>query len=137
MNLFFILFPYLCIFGCTGSWLLLYRLSLVARVKSNLCVVQTSHGNGFSCRISSGHTGFRSFSMWAQQLWLMGSRARAQLLWHTGLVSLRQVGSSQTRSQIHIPHIGRQILIHCATREVSKQTFLKYNYYERIKAYLP
>ena len=60
----------------------------------------------------------------------MGSRAWAQL-WHTGLASLRHVGSSH-RSQIHIPCIGRKILIHGATREVSKWTFLKYNYSESL-----
>ena len=36
----------------------------------------------------------------------------------TGLVALRHVGSSQARDRTHVPCIGRQILYHCATREV-------------------
>ena len=34
------------------------------------------------------------------------------------LVALQHVGSSRTRAQTHVPCIGRQILNHCATREV-------------------
>ena len=34
------------------------------------------------------------------------------------LVSPWHVESSQMRDQTHVPCIGRQILIHCATREV-------------------
>ena len=59
-----------------------------------------------------------SCGMWAQQLWLVGSRAQAQQLWCTGLVAQRPVGSSQTRAQTCVPCIGRWILNHCATREV-------------------
>ena len=33
-----------------------------------------------------------------QQLWLAGSRAQAQQLWHTDLVAPRHVGSSRTRA---------------------------------------
>ena len=33
-----------------------------------------------------------------QQLWLTGSRAQAQWLWHTGLVAPWHVGSSRTRA---------------------------------------
>ena len=59
-----------------------------------------------------------------------------QLVWHTGLVVVahglesvgwvvvvqglswsQHVGSSQARDRIHVPCIGRRILIHCATRE--------------------
>ena len=36
--------------------------------------------------IGSRHADLRSCSLWAQQLWLMGSRAWAQNLWHRGLV---------------------------------------------------
>ena len=43
--------------------------------------------------------------------------AQAQQLWLTGLVALRHVGSSQTRTWTCVPCIGRQILNHCATRE--------------------
>ena len=65
-------------------------------------------------------TGFSSCGTWAQQLWLTGSRAQAQQLWHTGLVAPRHVGSSWTRAQTHVPCIGRRILNHCTTREAPK-----------------
>ena len=78
---------------------------------------------GFSLRwlllsrsMGSRHTGFSSCGTWAQQLWLVGSRAQAQQLWRMGLVAPRHVGSSQTRALIHVPCIG-WILNHCATRE--------------------
>ena len=45
------------------------------------------------------------------------SGGHSSLLWLTGLVSPRHVGSSQTRAQTHVPCIGRRILNHCATRE--------------------
>ena len=35
-----------------------------------------------------------------------------------GPAALRHVGSSQTRARTHVPCIGRQIVNHCATREV-------------------
>ena len=35
-----------------------------------------------------------------------------------GLVAPQHVGSSQTRGRTHVPCAGRQILIHCTTREV-------------------
>ena len=66
---------------CTGFslwWLLLLR-SMVTRL-----------------------TGFSSCSTWAQQLWLTGSRAQAQQLWHKVLVVLQHVGSSQTRALTHV-----------------------------------
>ena len=62
------------------------------------------------------HAGSSSCSPWAQLLWLMG------------LVAPRHVESSQTRNWTHVPCIGRQILIHCATREV-----LPINFYVHIK----
>ena len=63
------------------------------------------------------HTGFTSCGMWAQQLWLAGSRAQTQQLWRTGLVVLRHVGSSWPRDQTCVPCISGQILNHCAMRE--------------------
>ena len=65
----------------------------------------------------SRHVGFSSCGMWAQQLWLAGSRAQAQQLWRMGLVALRHVGSSLTRDRNRVPCIGRWILNHCTTRE--------------------
>ena len=64
----------------------------------------------------SRHAGFSSCSPWAQLLWLMA------------LVAPRHVESSQTRNWTHVPCIGRQIPIHCATREV-----LPINFYVHIK----
>ena len=46
-------------------------------------------------------------------------------MWRPGLVAPRHVGSSRTRAQTRVPCIGRQILNHCATREV--QGGLSYN----------
>ena len=43
---------------------------------------------------------------------------RTQQLWPEGLFAPRHVGSSQTRARTRVPCIGRQILNHCATREV-------------------
>ena len=41
-----------------------------------------------------------------------------------GLVAAWHVESSQIRDHTHVPGIGRQILIHCTTREVLMETFL-------------
>ena len=86
---------------------------------------------GFSLRwllllrsTGSRHAGFSSCGMWAQQLWLAGSRAQAQQLWHTGFAVPRHVGSSRTRDRTRVPCIGRQILNHCATREAAVICFL-------------
>jgi len=63
---------YLFIFGYVGS-LLLLRLSLVAVHRF------LSHHGGFLLQsTSSRHRGFSSGSMWAQYLWLLGSRAQDQ-----------------------------------------------------------
>ena len=48
----------------------------------------------------------------------MGSRPQAQQLWHTGLIAPWHMESSQTRNQICVPCIGRQILNHWTTRDV-------------------
>ena len=48
-----------------------------------------------------------------------------QQLQLVGLVAPRHVGSSRTRNQTGIPCNGRQILIHCTTREVQLETTLK------------
>ena len=49
---------------------------------------------------------------WAQLLWLLGSRAQPQWLWHTGLAAPRHAGSSRTRDQTGVSCTGRQILHH-------------------------
>ena len=71
----------------------------------------------FVAEQGSRHVGFSSCGTWAQQLWLVVSRAQAQQLWCMGLVVLQHVGSSQTRARTHAPCIGRWFLNHCATRE--------------------
>ena len=47
----------------------------------------------------------------------MGTRAQAQWLWHTGLIALQHVRSSQIRDGTHVSCIGRRILSHWAIRE--------------------
>ena len=41
-----------------------------------------------------------------------------------GLVAPRHVRSSPTRARIRVPCIGRQILNHCATREVPQELLI-------------
>ena len=91
--------------SCRGRGLL-----FVAVHRLLIAVASLVAEHGLQC------VGFSSCAMWAQQLWLMGSRAQAQQLWHTGLVVPRHVGSSRTRARTRVPCIGRQILNHCATR---------------------
>ena len=91
------------------------------------CSVWASHCSGFSCcrwSMGSRRVGFSSCSMWAQQLWLAGSRAQAQQLWRTGLVASRHVGSSRTRARTRVSCISRRLLNHCDTREVLKYKIL-------------
>ena len=59
-----------------------------------------------------------------QQLWLTGSRAQAQQPWPSGPVAPRHVGSPRTRAQTLVPHIGRQIFNHCATREAPTSVYI-------------
>ena len=60
-----------------------------------------------------------------QELWHTGSGvatldpgAWAQWSWHAGLVAAWQVEPSWSRDRTCVPCIGRQILNHCATKEV-------------------
>ena len=48
-----------------------------------------------------------------------------QYLLLAGLVAPRHVGSSRTRNQTCVPCNGRQILIHCAARQVQLEATLK------------
>ena len=68
---------------------------------------------------SSRHMDFSSCSSQAQELWLKGSRARAQKLWRTGLVALQSMGSSRTKDRTRVPCSDRWILNHWTTREFS------------------
>ena len=110
------------IFGCVGS-----SVAASGGYSSLRCA-------GFSLRwllllwsMGSRYAGFSSCGTWAQQLWLVGSRAQAQQLWRTGLVAPQHVGSSRTKAQTHVPCIGRWILNHCATRGVPMPLFFKKN----------
>ena len=53
--------------------------------------------------------GFSSCGQRAQQLWLEGSKARAQL-WRTCSVAPKLVGSSWTRDRVGVPCIARRVL---------------------------
>ena len=77
--------------------------------KQELLRAQASF-SGFSCCRA------QALGVWARQLWI--SSPRTQKLWHTGLAALSHVQSSWTRDWTHVPCIGREILIPCATREV-------------------
>ena len=61
----------------------------------------------------SRHVGFSS----------CGSRALEHRLSSCGARALQHVGSSPTRDRSRVPCIGRQILNHCATREVPQTGF--------------
>ena len=66
--------------------------------------------------------GFSSCGMRAPEHRLSSCGSRAQLL-HISSVAPWHVGSSWTRDRTCIPCIGRRILNHCATREVSYPYF--------------
>ena len=96
-------------FGCVGSSLLHVGFLQLRQPGATLCCsVRASHCGGFSLLWSTGSrcAGLSSCGTWAQQLW------------RTGLVAPRHVGSSRSRDRTHVSCIGRQILNHCATREV-------------------
>ena len=83
-------------------------LSLVAASGGySSCGAWVSHCGGFSCC----------------EAWALG--VRAQQLWHAGLVVPRHVGSFCTRARTCVPYVGRQILNHCATREIRLHLFSK------------
>ena len=62
-------------------------------------------------------------------------------MWCMGPVAPRHVGSSRTRARTHVPHIGRCILNHCATRKAQKSLAFLYTNDEKsereIKETLP
>ena len=53
---------------------------------------------------------------------------------HMGLVAPRHVESSQTRDSISVSCIGRQTLIHCATREVLICRLFDDSHFDRCKS---
>ena len=48
---------------------------------------------------------------------------RAQSLWNPVLVAPRHVESSRTRNRTCVPCVGRQVLFHCASREVPPSSY--------------
>ena len=75
------------------------------------CTVWVSHCGGFSCCRSW------ALGVWAQQLWLTGSRVQAQV-WCMGFAAPWPMGSSWTRDWTRVPCTARWILNHWTTREV-------------------
>ena len=65
-----------------GKSLLLHRLFSSCGEQGLLfiCGAQASHGSDFSCcrAWAPAHMGYSNHSTWAQQLWLLVSRAQAQ-----------------------------------------------------------
>lgn len=68
----------------------------------------------------------QSRTVWAQELRLTGSRALAQLPWHTALAVLRHLGSSQTRNQTSVPSFRKRFLHHWAAREAQQLLIIAY-----------
>ena len=109
------------IFGCVVSLVPCTGFLQLWRVGATLhCSAQASH---WVASLVAEH-GLQVCGL--QQLWLVGSRAQAQQLWHTGSVAPQHVGSSQTRAQTSVPCIGRQIPNHCTTREAPPCPFLNW-----------
>ena len=92
------------------------------------CGARASHCDGVShCRAQApGAQAAVVVACRLQQLWLTGSRAQAQQLWHTGLAAPRHVGPFQTRARTHVPCIGRRTLNHCATRKAPRLVTFSY-----------
>ena len=99
-------------FVCAGSSLL-HRLFFSCSKRGLLSVAMCRPLTAVASPVEEHSLwGFRSCSMWAQWLLLAGSRARAQYLWHTGLVALWHVGSSRDRDRTRVSCIGKQVLYH-------------------------
>ena len=101
-------------FVCAGS-LLLCGLSPVAVSTGSSLLWSSDFPSRWLLSLRAqalGHEGFSSCSMWAPSLCLWGS------------VALGNVKSSWTRDPTCVLCIGRQILIHCATREVLEKRLM-------------
>ena len=97
---FILLFIYSFIFGCVGSSLLSAGFLQLPYSRSySSCSLWASRCGGFSCcgAWPLGKGPYCSCCMWAQELWLPGSRAQAPQLQHMGLAAQQHVGSSQVR----------------------------------------
>ena len=106
LNKFIHLFIYLFIYGCVGSSLLHARFLQLWRAGATLhCGARASH-----CSVAEH--GLQAHGL--QQFWHVVSVVVAHG---------RHVGSSWIRARTRVPCIGRQILNHCATREVRRIFF--------------
>lgn len=86
------------------------------------CSVWISHCGAVSCSEAQAlGVRLQQLQHSGSQLWLTGSGERAQQLWHKSLAALWCIESSWTRVGARVCCIGRQIFIHCATREVQKK----------------
>ena len=114
------LIPLFTYFDCAGSCCCTGFPPAVLRAGHSSLRCMASHCEDFSFggAWAPGHTGFRSRSVWAQELQLLGSRAQAQQLWHPSSVILWHVTSSQIRDRTRVSCTGRWILYHWATKEV-------------------
>ena len=92
------IYLFLFIFGCFGSLLLCTAFSSCD--EGGLLFVPV-HRLLIAVASLVAEQGLQARGL--QQLWLAGSRAQAQQLWHMGLVAPRHVGSSQTRAQTRVP----------------------------------
>ena len=109
-TLFLLKFIHVFIYFTSGLWWVfvpVYGLSLFAMRGCYSSLQWTCFSLGFSAW-ALGFKGFRSFSLWAQEFLLSGSRTRAQLLQLMGSAAQGHVGSSQTRDQLSVPCIVRQ-----------------------------
>ena len=128
---FFLIFLFIYYFWLRQVFVAACGLSLVA-ASGSYSLLRCA---GFSLRwllllrsTGSRLAGFSSCGSWAQQLWFVGSRARAQQLWRMGLAAPRHVGSSRTRPRTHVACIGRRILNHCTTREAPIYIFFLFQF---------
>ena len=96
-------------------------LKIILFIYFQLCWVFVA-ARGFSLvATSGGSTSSRctGFSLqWFLLLQSVGSRVRAQQLWHRCLVAPQHVGSSGPRDQTRVPCVDRQTPVHHTTREV-------------------
>ena len=105
----FYLFVYF-IFGCAGSSLLCELFSSCSKWGLLSSGSVQAYCCDFSCEAQAlGHVGCRSFSTWAQQLWLPGSKTQARQLWFMSLVALQHEESSQSRDWTYVSCTGKQI----------------------------
>ena len=103
---------YLFSFGCAASSLLGGLLSGGEHRPLSGWMCPLLNVGSFSWRRAQvlGPEGFSSCGTWGQQLWLPGSRAQAQQLWHMSLAALQHVPSCWVRDRSPVSSIGRRVL---------------------------